>query len=142
MTTFNGSNLTLKELSVEMAALRQHRLPTAEEFAQYLQLFIDEFHETLELDDIEGIAYELSQHICIAVYDDFDQYFGEGYNGKMMVVVGTMNPHQPETFIWRDGDLVRLTPKRAHEAQDFSGDFPAKEQTNVSYRRGVDGLQK
>ncbi|MCB0020252.1 MAG: hypothetical protein KDE09_20815 [Anaerolineales bacterium] len=124
MIRFLEFHYTLEELQINLKQLHQQRPPTKEEFADYLQYRINQVAYTLQPSEVEEFALRVNHHTRITVYENYEPGCGTGYRGRLMVAVDTEAPDLPETFIWHNSKMPRVTSYRPCENHDLGASYP------------------
>ena len=78
------------------------RLPTEAEKQELLDYLIQTGEDTE--DQRSNLEYMIFYDSFVAVFDNYQEFSGNP--GKLMVIVGDMNPRGTTTFIWQDGKIT------------------------------------
>ena len=72
------------------------------ECLDYLMLGVD---DTSEQSRSNGESLYFGGDTLVAVFDNYRTYMGE-YEGKVMILIGDIDPREPITLIWQDGKIT------------------------------------
>jgi hypothetical protein len=85
--------------------MKKPRLPTEAEKKECLDYLMLDDNDTSEQSRSNVESMIFGGDSLVAVFDDYQTYMGK-YTGKLMVIIGDIDPRENITFIWQDGKIT------------------------------------